>query len=127
MSFVRNLVGGGGPGNGNSNNSAEATATSKMESKIVDGTEATSSSAKPNTAAAKSSAASVKHQKHNDSQETVNVPQDKAKKSVAELDEELRMKMSGMAGDGGEAGVEYEDGKPVAMKRSVKENMFRYI
>lgn len=30
-------------------------------------------------------------------------------------------------GDGGVAGVEYEDGKPVSMKRSVKNNMFRYI
>lgn len=44
-----------------------------------------------------------------------------------ELDEELRQKMSGLAGDGGESGVEYEDGKPVAMKRGVKDNMFRYI
>ncbi|KAI1419498.1 hypothetical protein F5Y12DRAFT_777550 [Xylaria sp. FL1777] len=49
------------------------------------------------------------------------------KKTMAQLDEELRQKMSAIAGDGGEAGVEYEDGKPVAMKRSVKDNMFRYI
>jgi len=49
------------------------------------------------------------------------------KKTLAEMDEELRMKMSGIAGDGGEAGVEMEDGEPVAMKRSVKANMFRYI
>ncbi|KAI8947530.1 hypothetical protein F4801DRAFT_507299 [Xylaria longipes] len=48
-------------------------------------------------------------------------------KTMAQRDEELRQKMSGIAGDGGEAGVEYEDGKPVAMKRSVKNNMFRYI
>ncbi|KAM7214255.1 hypothetical protein V8F06_010372 [Rhypophila decipiens] len=48
-------------------------------------------------------------------------------KTMAMLDEELRLKMEGLAGDGGESGVEYEDGKPVAMKRSVKENMFRYI
>ncbi|KAH7029305.1 uncharacterized protein B0I36DRAFT_363868 [Microdochium trichocladiopsis] len=54
-------------------------------------------------------------------------PRKKPKKSMAELDEELRAKMSGLAGDGGEAGVEYEDGQPVAMKRSVKNNMFRYI
>jgi len=51
----------------------------------------------------------------------------KPKKTLAEMDEELRMKMSGLAGDGGEAGVEMEDGQPVAMKRSVKANMFRYI
>ncbi|KAI4860020.1 hypothetical protein F4820DRAFT_129744 [Hypoxylon rubiginosum] len=49
------------------------------------------------------------------------------KKTVAELDAELQQKMSGLSGDGGEAGVEYEDGQPVAMKRSVKNNMFRYI
>lgn len=49
------------------------------------------------------------------------------RKTMAEIDEEMRMKMSGIAGDGGEAGIEYEDGQPVAMKRSVKNNMFRYI
>lgn len=49
------------------------------------------------------------------------------KKTMAELDEELRLKMSGLAGDGGEAGVELEGGQPVSMKRSVRENMFRYI
>ncbi|CAJ2509094.1 Uu.00g141200.m01.CDS01 [Anthostomella pinea] len=52
---------------------------------------------------------------------------DKHHKSMAEKDEELRLKMSGLAGDGGESGVEYEDGQPVAMKRNVKNNMFRYI
>lgn len=46
---------------------------------------------------------------------------------MAELDEELRMKMEGQAGDGGEAGVELEDGKPAAMKRGVRNNMFRLI
>ncbi|KAL1303424.1 hypothetical protein AAFC00_006814 [Neodothiora populina] len=51
----------------------------------------------------------------------------KKKKTMAELDEELRQKMSGLSGDGGESGVEYEDGQPVSMKRSVKNNMFRYI
>lgn len=54
-------------------------------------------------------------------------PGQKRTKTVAEQDEELQKKMAGMAGDGGEAGVEYEDGQPVAMKRSVKNNMFRYI
>ncbi|KAI1207591.1 uncharacterized protein F4807DRAFT_172099 [Annulohypoxylon truncatum] len=49
------------------------------------------------------------------------------KKTTAELDAELQRKMSGLSGDGGEAGVEYENGQPVAMKRSVRENMFRYI
>jgi hypothetical protein len=35
--------------------------------------------------------------------------------------------MAALAGEGDEAGVEYEDGKPVAMKRGVRENMFRVI
>ena len=48
-------------------------------------------------------------------------------KTQRELDEELRQRMEGISGEGGESGVEYEDGKPVAMKRSVRENMFRYI
>ena len=49
------------------------------------------------------------------------------KKTQAELDAELQHKLQALAGDGGDAGVEYEDGKPVSMKRSVKNNMFRYI
>jgi hypothetical protein len=32
-----------------------------------------------------------------------------------------------MSGDGGAAGIEYEDGKPSAMKRGVRNNMFRLI
>lgn len=51
----------------------------------------------------------------------------KKKKTQAELDEELRQKLEGIAGDGGEAGMELEDGRPVSMKRGVKNNMFRYI
>ena len=56
-------------------------------------------------------------------------PQDtqKPKKTIADMDRELQQKMAGHTGDGGEAGVEYENGEPVAMKRSVKNNMFRYI
>ena len=46
---------------------------------------------------------------------------------MAELDEELRMRMEGKSGEGGEAGLELEDGKPTAMKRGVRENMFRLI
>ena len=48
-------------------------------------------------------------------------------KTQAELDEELRQKLEGIAGDGGEAGMELENGQPVSMKRGVKNNMFRYI
>jgi hypothetical protein len=53
--------------------------------------------------------------------------QPKKHKTLAEMDEELRQKMAGHSGDGGDAGVEYEDGVPTSMKRSVKNNMFRYI
>lgn len=49
------------------------------------------------------------------------------KKTMAELDEELRLKLENRSGDGGAAGLEYEDGKAVAMKRSVKNNMYRLI
>ncbi|RAL04711.1 uncharacterized protein BO80DRAFT_421962 [Aspergillus ibericus CBS 121593] len=57
--------------------------------------------------------------------------QDKRKqykaKSVAQADQELRERLEQMSGGGGAAGIEYEDGKPNAMKRSVRNNMFRYI
>jgi hypothetical protein len=49
------------------------------------------------------------------------------KRSCLQSDEELRRAMEGLAGDGGEAGLELEDGKAVSMKRGVRENMFRYI
>ncbi|KAL4867133.1 hypothetical protein BDV12DRAFT_123655 [Aspergillus spectabilis] len=48
-------------------------------------------------------------------------------KSMAQEDEELRRRLEDMSGEGGAAGIEYEDGKPQAMKRSVRNNMFRYI
>jgi hypothetical protein len=43
------------------------------------------------------------------------------------VDEELRLKLEGISGEGGAAGLEYENGKAVAMKRGVRENMFRLI
>lgn len=49
------------------------------------------------------------------------------KKTQAELDAELMEKLQGLDSEGGAAGVEYEDGKPASMKRSVRNNMFRYI
>lgn len=48
-------------------------------------------------------------------------------KTMAQKDAELMQKLAGISGDGGESGVEYEDGKASAMKRSVKNNMFRLI
>lgn len=49
------------------------------------------------------------------------------KKTVAEQDEELRLKLEGMSGDGGASGIEYEGGKAEGLKRGVKSNMFRVI
>ncbi|EMD61479.1 hypothetical protein COCSADRAFT_201896 [Bipolaris sorokiniana ND90Pr] len=49
------------------------------------------------------------------------------RKTQAELDAELMEKLQGLDSEGGAAGVEYEDGKPASMKRSVRNNMFRYI
>lgn len=51
----------------------------------------------------------------------------KQRKTSAQLDEEMRQAMEGIAGDGGEAGLELEEGRPVSMKRGVRDNMFRYI
>jgi hypothetical protein len=53
--------------------------------------------------------------------------QQRPKKTLAQMDEDMRRAMEGLAGDGGEAGLELEDGKAVSMKRGVRENMFRYI
>lgn len=54
-------------------------------------------------------------------------PQKPKKKTMAELDEELRLKLEGMSGGGGSAGVEYENGKAEGLRRGVKDNMFRVI
>lgn len=40
---------------------------------------------------------------------------------------ELREKLEGISGGGGAAGLELENGQPVAMKRGVRSNMFRVI
>lgn len=54
-------------------------------------------------------------------------PRSPRKKTMVELDEELRLKMEGISGDGGSSGVEYENGKAEGLKRGVKANMFRVI
>lgn len=48
-------------------------------------------------------------------------------KTVAQADAELRERLERMSGDGGAAGIEYEDGQPSTMKRGVRNNMFRLI
>ncbi|KAJ5616950.1 hypothetical protein N7537_002064 [Penicillium hordei] len=48
-------------------------------------------------------------------------------KTVSEADAELRERLEQMSGAGGACGIEYEDGKPNAMKRGVRNNMFRLI
>jgi hypothetical protein len=47
--------------------------------------------------------------------------------SLAEADEELRRRLEEISGEGGASGVETEDGRPISMKRAVRNNMFRYI
>ncbi|EPS32727.1 hypothetical protein PDE_07687 [Penicillium oxalicum 114-2] len=47
--------------------------------------------------------------------------------SIADADAQLRERLEKMSGGGGAAGIEYEDGKPSAMKRGVRNNMFRLI
>lgn len=61
------------------------------------------------------------------SDEKLRMPMTTKKKSMAELDEELRLKLEGMSGEGGAAGIEYENGKAEGLKRGVKSNMFRVI
>ncbi|KAJ5893720.1 hypothetical protein N7495_005411 [Penicillium taxi] len=51
----------------------------------------------------------------------------KKTKTVAEADAELRERLEQISGNGGAAGIQYEDGKPNTMKRGVRENMFRVI
>ena len=51
----------------------------------------------------------------------------KSLKTQSEADAELRQKLEAISGGGGEAGLELENGQPVAMKRGVKDNMFRLI
>lgn len=48
---------------------------------------------------------------------TDKVAQSPKRKTMAELDEELRLKMEGMSGDGGASGVEYENGKAEGLKQ----------
>ena len=58
---------------------------------------------------------------------TVKKEVEQVKKTMAQLDEELRLKLEDISGEGGNAGIEYEDGKAEGLKRGVKENMFRVI
>ena len=48
-------------------------------------------------------------------------------KTTAQLDEDLRSRLEEMSGDGGGAGVEYENGIAQGLRREVKRNMFRVI
>ncbi|KAJ5121666.1 uncharacterized protein N7515_009627 [Penicillium bovifimosum] len=47
--------------------------------------------------------------------------------TVSQADAELRERLEQMSGEGGASGIEYEDGKANAMKRGVRNNMFRVI
>lgn len=51
----------------------------------------------------------------------------KPQETQAQQDAELRQKLEDISGGGGTAGLELEDGQPTAMKRGVRENMFRLI
>lgn len=84
-----------------------------------------------NTCSENSGTTSTQENKLNADQESskgAEMPQEKVKKkTIAELDEELKLKMESMSGGGGSAGVEYENGKAEGLKRGVKDNMFRVI
>ena len=51
----------------------------------------------------------------------------KSQQTQAQQDADLRQKLEDISGGGGTAGLELEDGQPTAMKRGVRENMFRLI
>ncbi|KAF8987326.1 hypothetical protein BDQ17DRAFT_1548205 [Cyathus striatus] len=46
---------------------------------------------------------------------------------MLQADAELMEKLEEISGEGGVAGLELEDGKPTAMRRGVRDNMFRLI
>ncbi|KAI3556098.1 hypothetical protein CABS01_13042 [Colletotrichum abscissum] len=83
------------------------------------------STASPHTATSKTTAR--KDTVETKSPANANAQSEKRKKTIAEQDEELRLKLEGISGDGGASGVEYEGGKAEGLKRGVKENMFRVI
>lgn len=60
---------------------------------------------------------------HKDSQPA----KSESEKTIAERDEEVRLKLEGISGEGGSSGVEYEGGKATGLKRGVRDNMFRVI
>ena len=82
----------------------------------------TSTSATPVSSTQPSKPESSREESQSDQKEP-----EKPVKSQSELDAELRQRLEAMSGGGGEAGLELEDGKPVAMKRGTKTNMFRLI
>ncbi|KAJ5782623.1 hypothetical protein N7457_004397 [Penicillium paradoxum] len=76
----------------------------------------------------------LKQEKNNQASETPSSSQDNKRhtlppkaKTVSQADAELRERLEQMSGGGGASGIEYEDGKPNAMKRGVRNNMFRLI
>jgi hypothetical protein len=56
-----------------------------------------------------------------------NTSESASEKTMAERDEDLRLKLEGISGEGGSSGVEYEGGKAPGLKRGVRDNMFRVI
>ncbi|KAL3478586.1 hypothetical protein BJX99DRAFT_101606 [Aspergillus californicus] len=71
--------------------------------------------------------AAAKPSEGSENPEKPSTPERKKTKSMAQSDEDIRRRLEEMSGEGGAAGLEYEDGKPQTMKRSVRNNMFRYI
>lgn len=69
----------------------------------------------------KATASAVKNE------ETTQGEEQPKQRTVLEQDEELMLKLEAISGEGGGAGVEYEGGKAVGLKRGVRENMFRVI
>ena len=114
MTRISSLKGEKEPGEGSSQSAAS----------LGDQSLTTQSTAMTESSASKSKASSsVINQKQEQQSEQPALQS----KTQAEQDEELRQKLERMSGGGGEAGLELEDGKPVAMGRGTRSNMFRVI
>jgi small-conductance mechanosensitive channel len=96
-------------------------ATANYQARLSSSSSATSSQA----ASASEDASAKEKTDHHTAQAKKAV--EMQKKTMAQLDEELRLKLEGISGDGGASGVEYENGKASGLKRNVKANMFRVI
>ncbi len=101
--------------------------SSSFSSKPASSKDQTTHSTRNSTIAAASFNAKLASDNKPDAKKQSTAEPKKSQNTVLMSDEELRQKLEEMSGEGGVAGLELEGGKPVAMKRGVRDNMFRVI